>query len=566
MARRTWIERTLDLWREAKAAPSPGALYDAPRSGAWSGRSGPMTWSGWPDRGGTGDGLSGSGAARRVEPTRQALQSVSVYACCQAIAGEISAARLLVKRRIGDEGEEDVENHPLERIWESPNPHFGRGALLAYWTWSLLLTGEAYLYFLPRNGALAEIWPVPPWSIEPIPHPDKFIDGFAYRVSDHQRLRIDNRYICYSRLTNPLDPRRGLSPLVAALASVQSEIAMRRWNLNFFGKGNAAPLGVITVPRDTLDGDLEIIRQQIWDYFGSGERRVGVVRAGDMAWTAFDRSQKDMEFLAGLQEARVSINRVFGIPDGYWDKDATRANAEGAKATMLEAAVWPKLVLLAEDLNAQIAPRWLGDPDLRIAFEDVRLRNVAQELQQLGAYREFLTINELRRLAGYDQLPDWRGYLLLSEATRGAPMPATVPAMLAEREARAADTAAAAGQAATLEPAPPAPAPAPAGEGAPMDGEELTEPETDEVQAELKRWERKALKALKTGKRPDVPFESQILLIGEQRRIRDRLARATTAAEVKAAFRPAPAEEIELRIDAAMDEALRWARVVLADV
>jgi len=540
-----WIEQTLALWREAKAAPQPGALYQQ--------RSYPMGWTGWPDRGGAGAGLTGS--TRQVEHARQALQSVSVYACCSAIAGEVSAARLLIKRRIGDEGEEDVENHPLERIWEAPNPHFGRGALLAYWTWSLLLTGEAYMYFLPRNGALAEIWPIPPWSIEPIPHPQRFIDGFAYQVAEHERIRIENRYICYSRLTHPLDPRRGLSPLVAALASVQSELAMRRWNLNFFSKGNAAPLGVIAVPRDTLDHDLEIIRQQIWDYFGGGERRVGVVRAGDMAWTAFDRSQKDMEFLQGLEEARISINRVFGIPDGYWDKDATRANAEGARATMLETAVWPKLVLLAEDLNAQIAPRWLGDPDLRIAFEDVRLRNVAQELQQIGAYREFLTINELRRLAGYDQLPDWRGYLLLSEATRGAPMPATVPALLAEREARAAD---ASGQEEGV----------PAAEGATMEEDEaaLVEPTDDEVQAELKRWERKALKALRAGKRPDVPFESGIILVGEQRRIRDRLARAATPADVKAAFAPAPAEEIEIRIDAAMAEALRWARVVLADV
>jgi hypothetical protein len=53
---------------------------------------------------------------------------------------------------------------------------------------------------------------------------------------------------------------------------------------------------------------------------------------------------------------------------------------------------------------------------------------------------------------------------------------------------------------------------------------------------EMRRWQRKALKALKDGKPADVPFESDVVSIDEQAVIRERLAAACCEEEVKAAF------------------------------
>jgi HK97 family phage portal protein len=556
----TWTDRALALWSAIKAPPTPGQLYAPQRP---SGAAGPLGWEGWPDLGGTGRGLSPLGHTNRqgqqdLKNAKLAVQSVWVYSCCQAIAGEISAARLVVKRRVEKEGEEDVENHPWEKLWEQPNPFFGRASLMAYWAWSLLLTGEAYLFMRPVGGTLAEIWPVPPWSIEPIPDQKAFISGYRYDLGDDKApLTIEAKYICYSRLTNVFDPRRGLSPLVAALVAVESDLAMRAWNKNFFSKENAAPSGMITVPRDTLDADLEVIRQQIWDYFGSGQRRVGVARAGDLAWTAFDRSQKDMEFLQGREFARTEISRAFGIPDGYWDKDATRANSEGAKATMIEQAVWPKLVLLMEDLNAQAAPHWIGEDDLRITFDDIRPRNIAAEMQEFTTHATVLTVNELRRLTNRDPLPDYRGLMLLEEVKKGAPLPATIPAMAAE------DAAAEMG--------------GPGGEemeGEAMEADEGSmagEPEAEETTLEeqpdaeaeeLKRWERKALKALRAGRGAAVRFVSEAIPAEEAARISAALGAATTPDAVKAAFLKAEAEP---DIDGTWETAVKWARLALEE-
>lgn len=543
----TWLDRVLAQWRAVKAPPSPGQLV-APSSGA----SLPLAWEGWPDRGGAGRGLLGASMAAVDEANaRTAASSVWVYACCQAIAGEISAARLIVRRRVDDEGEEDIDNHPWERLWERPNPFMGRAFLMQFWAWNLLLRGEAYLYLRPVRGELAEIWPVPSWAIDPIPHPEQFIAGYAFRPRlGGEPILIEPRYIVYSRLPNPFDVRRGLSPLAAAMGAVQADLAMRRWNVNFFSRENAAPTGVISVPRDTLDADLARIRQEIADFFGDGKRRVGVARAGDLVWTPFDRSQKDMEFLQGREFSRTEISRAFGIPDGYWDKDATRANAEGAKATMIETAVWPKLELLAEDLNAQAAPVWIGDEAIRIAFEDIRPRNIGAELQQLSAYAPYLTINEARALAGYDHLPDYRGRLTLDEMRRGAPMPMTAPGLELEDLMAAFEEG---------KPVTPAPAPAPA--------QAEPEPEPLEEQ-EIKQWRRKAIKAWRAGKSANVAFRALAIPAERQTRIRERLARADNLEAIKTAFdltgAPAGLPEIDMAlvdrlIEETLGDALRWA-------
>ena len=345
---------------------------------------------------------------------------------------------------------------------------------------------------------------------------------------------------------------------------------MRAWNKNFFSKENAAPSGMITVPRDTLDSDMDVIRQQIWDYFGSGQRRVGVARAGDLAWTAFDRSQKDMEFLSGREFARTEISRAFGIPDGYWDKDATRANAEGAKATMIETAVWPKLVLLMEDLNAQAAPNWIEDDDIRITFDDIRPRNVSQELQEFTTHSPVLTVNELRALAHYDPLPDYRGLMLLEEMKKGAPLPTTVPALLAEQTAA---EQAEREQAELLAKAESAMTEMPSSPPMPVSGESTTQEalleEQTESEAELKRWERKALKSFKRTGRANVPFASGAIDVATKASIAEALMSAQTLTDVRAAFKsdiPRVSYEESLEVlHLVEEEALRWARWALEE-
>ena len=378
-------------------------------------------------------------SSNNIGTAQEAIRQHIVFRSISAIANEASVARLkVVKRKEKDESDEEVINHPFEVRWEKPNPMMGRTFLVQFWTWQLLLSGEAYLYVIPgrgKNNEISEIWPVPSWWIAPRAHPEKFIDGFAFSSDPSKQPEvIPSEYICYSRLVHPFDLRRGLSPLAAIMTEVTGDLSMGNWNKNFFGKENATPTGLVSVPRDTLDQDLNRIRTEIVDFFGSGQRRVAVARSGDIEWTAFDRSQNDMQFLQGRQYNENAILKVFGIPEGFFAKDATRANADGAKATFIENAVYPHLVSLAEDLNAQIMHRYYDDAT-RAQFVEIRPRNVQLELQEHGAIAQYLTLDEMRARFQYPPIGDVRGLMLMTEINRGLPMMGGAAALKLEEDA-----------------------------------------------------------------------------------------------------------------------------------
>ena len=555
---RNLFHRLGDAWQAYKAAPAPASLYPV-RSNIQTGF---LTFPGY-------DWLERNASAQATTDEKNAKTATAspwVYRDISAIAREFSAATLDVKKRAAG-GDEDIKNHPLERLWEAPNPFMGRAWMMQWWLWQLLLYGEAYLYVVVGPaGEPAEIWPLPSLYLTPVPDEQKFISAYLWKRPGTQAgIRIDTRPVVYTRLPNPFDIRRGLAPLCALMIEIEGDGAMARWNKNFFAKENATPSGLLAMPKDSLDADVQRVRQEVMEFFGgNGTRRVAVARAGDLAWTPFDRSQKDMEFLQGREFNQKLIDTVFGIPEGFWSKDATRANSEGAKATMIENAVWPHLVMLAEDLNAQLLPAYY-EVDLRAEFADIRPRNRALELQEFKTYQTVLPVERLLSLIDQKPLGDVRDKMLIAEINKGTPLPTTPAAQeiedyLAEQEA---DAGVGNEEALTdgTDTAPPPEAPADEA-GAPMSEEAATggpvEALPEGKAADLSRWERKALKSLRRFHTAAVKFESAAIPGAERERIGAALAQARDSAAVKMAF--AKADAVDNLIDAEWDAALDWAK------
>lgn len=534
----SWIQRVNSAFSETrqawKAQPTPAALYAPQQSMSVSG--GPIVFPGyeqWQEKYGSGNSKNDKDQQR----AKLALTSSWVFADITAIANEASISMLeVVERMAGKQEDQEVVNHPLEVLWEAPNPFMGRSYLTKFWIFNLLLSGKASLFWVPGGDGLLECWPIPSWMITPQSHPTEFISGYWFKASTEAKpIFLERKYVTFSRLVHPFDLRDGLSPLAAIFDAIEADLAMRRWNKQFFAKENAAPTGLILVPKDMLDPDLARVRMEIMEFFGgANNRRVGVARAGDMDWKPFDRSQKDMEFLQGREFSRSEIDRAFGFPDGYWSDKASRANAEGAAARMIENAVWPHLVMLAEDLNAQTIPLWYGK-QYRVQFSDIRPRNRQLELQELGAAQATLTIDEIRKKYWQlESIGDDRGKLLLAEVGKGAPpdeptdpdsMP---PALFPEDGAN------------------------------PTDADQMV-PEPDALDApdeakalDLVRWQAKATKALKAGKRASVAFESTAIPDDEHAAIKVALDTATTIDAVRDAFKKKDdltPEEMQLMID-----------------
>lgn len=552
--------------------PQPAQLY--PPSTQMGGPNW-VSWQGWDAY------YQQQGQSNNVDEQRAktAVQSPWVYSDISAIANEASVAELIVKERVGKELR-DVENHPLELLWEAPNEHMGRSFLVSFWVWSYTLASKAYLYWMPDSqGNIVEVWPVPPFMIAPVPHEKDFISGYAFKSGPQtEAIFIPREYITFSHSVNIFDVRDGLSFLVAAMLGIETDLAAAAWNRNFFKDSNGIPDGFISVPKDTLDSDLARVRSEIRDFFGGTKRGVAIARGGDLKYESWGRSQKDAEFLGSREFDQKATDRVLLFPEGYWSETANRANAEQARATMIAGAVWPLLVRLAEDMNVQggIVKRWFGE-QYRAEFKDIRPEDRELKLQELQFYEKIEMVNELRKRVGDDPLDDPRGLMFTAEIQKGTPLPATpaaeaTEAYIEEQEAAVADEGGTGDE--TTVPPEEAP-PSTEEETAAMPPEEETKVADDddfdrliasprsqewlarkaaqvaadyragktypmEMLCDLDRWERKALKSLKRFGKAAVRFESNHIPLPEQERIVMALKQAKTVEDIKAAFQHTP--------------------------
>jgi HK97 family phage portal protein len=605
---RNLLHRLGDAWTAFKAVPTPAQLYP-PRQGVSTSY---LTFPGW-------DRVEADAGGQDEARVKRAVQSTSVFANMRAIATEFSSSELIVKERKGTKLE-DVENHPLEVLWESPNPYMGRSFLMSFWAWSYTMVGKSYLYWLPVGGQIKEVWPIPPFMIKPIPDAKNFIGGYAFRARpDAEVIKIPREYITYSHSPNLFDIRDGLSFLVASMTPIEMEIAMGFWNKNFFDEQNGIPDGLISVNKDTLDSDLARIRQEIRDFFGGTRRGVAIARETDMKYQAWGRSQKDAEFIQGADLVAKQIGRTMGFPDGYWSESANRANAEQARATMIAGAVWPLLVALHEDMNAGVIKRWWGE-NFRAEFKDIRPEDRALKVSEQTLRIQYWTVNELRAEDGKDPLDDPRGEMFVAEVGKGTPIVGTPAAeqteeFIKEQEDEVAALEAEAGveeggeaveetaegglpmeeeapmkgivqdmssdgwdwvslpkglsindipeqyRAGVIESVRDMAMPTPAQEQAMRDlglaGAHAGTAFRDALITDLARWERKAIKAVKAGRSACVRFESAAIPPEEQERIRAALGGAETVDEVKAAFKAAD------DIDGQWDAATEWAKQVI---
>jgi hypothetical protein len=112
--------------RTTKAAPPPAALYPVSNQGAQGAF--PLSWPGWDAY----EKKYANDQSVDLARAKVAVTSPWVFSDITAIANEASVAVLQMKERdTSDEGETDIENHPLELVWETPNAFMGRSYLVS---------------------------------------------------------------------------------------------------------------------------------------------------------------------------------------------------------------------------------------------------------------------------------------------------------------------------------------------------------------------------------------------------------------------------------------------------
>jgi HK97 family phage portal protein len=443
-----------------------------------------------------------------------AMKTSWVYSDVSLISGMASK----VEWEVFEEEEETAESSPPQvyghawpKLWKRPNPFMGGKALMQFTIGSLLLAGESYWFLAPpRVGqGLSEVWPMLPHRMAPIASGSDFISHYMYERVNGEPLKIPAENICFVRTYNPHNLRRGLSKLSAAQLAMESDYYASLYNRQWFGKKNAVPTHIISVPQGTQKSDFFRIRREIYDEFE--ERRSMVTRAGDIKVQSLSMSQRDMEYLSGREFSSKEIDRIFGIPEGFWRAIASEANARQAERVLIEQAVQPMLELVADEINTQVINRYYEPPVVEVRPSNLIPRDRVLELREFRTYSPIMSVNEGRMERGLPEWPDpEQGEemigILLGKKGSGAELGI-------QSEGGAGSEAA--------------------------DGISPTEASSamKEWTRELKTYQRLAIRDLNSGEDPgDRVFESDYLADDVLERLKDALSGADTAEEVKAAF------------------------------
>ena len=346
-----------------------------------------------------------------------------VFACIRMIADAAASVKIEVHKTKANGDTEILSKHPLLDLMKKPNPGQTGKQFIREMVTQYLYAGETFILRLPTAGSIVKEL----YTLEPRLVTTKATDTGIFPQQYEYGAGADKIVYPVSQLTgksavkhiktvNPLDPRRGFSPMYAAARHIDIHNEGSKWNVNLLAN-SARPSGVVEVPAGT---DVSAITNlaQMFKKFWQGARNAGSVAflTAGAKFTQTSLSPKDMEFSNSLNEAAKQIAMVYGVPLPLISNEAaTFNNMDSAVERLWGDTVLPLLDDLLACLNDFLDT---GDgacltynADSVSALEAQRGRKFDRMLK--GIAGTMLTPNEAREEVGYDTHPSKLGDELL---------------------------------------------------------------------------------------------------------------------------------------------------------
>lgn len=334
-----------------------------------------------------------------------AITSAWFYSGTKLIADRIcgSDAKFKVKSRVTENNAlEEIKNHDFLTLMERPNSLMTGEFLKRYVTFWAHLSGNAYIFIstpAPGMGPVQELWPLPSNMVRPMPErirPSRLTGlpciDYMYEVGGKKTI-LPGENMIHIRFANPFDYWQGLSPLTALIQAVRTDYVQARYLHGFFGRDNAVPTAIISLPQETSNEDFEIAKQQIREQFGEG-RRSAVTRGGDLTVQTITQTIQQMEIVNGRKFNREEINHVLGIPDGLISGGASGDSRLATEITFARNTVQPWLDMLAAEMTANLGPYYNY---VVISAPSVIPQDRALAVNEFNTYSNDRTVDENRK-------------------------------------------------------------------------------------------------------------------------------------------------------------------------
>lgn len=304
------------------------------------------------------------------------------------------------------------------RLLRHPNAFYS-GVLLwmatiaDYW-----LDGNSYWLKVRGEGdRVIGLWWVPSFVIEPA-WPDDgsaFMSHYVYKPTGDVEIRLETTEVVHFRFGfDPDNIRKGRSPIKTVLREILTDEEAASYTSTVL-RNLGVPGIVISPGADDVDlGDDEAaaIKQQFMTQFTGDRRGDPLVLSANarVDRISFSPSEMDMRTIRRIPEERVS--GVIGVPAivaglGAGLDRSTFANYGEAREAGYEENIIPSHRLLSADLEIQLLPDFVADPEEHVVDFDVSEVRVLQEDEnkrwaRAGAAltQGAITISDFNRLVG----------------------------------------------------------------------------------------------------------------------------------------------------------------------
>lgn len=305
---------------------------------------------------------------------------------------------------------EQVNNHPLVRMLNNPNPKRSRGQLWGTVCRDRDLSGNAYL-LKARNvlNGVQELWRL-------APHRVRILGDGSYQYTVGRDVTIyPAEDVLHFRTDEVLDDWYGVPPLLSVWQDVISDNHMSAFLRTFFENGGTGP-GAILTTKNGLDEDAKAeIRER--------KRRLLGGQGGWFEWLILDANESTFQQLGldrGLRDAmpkeinarlEARITMITGVPGsiigsliGY--ESSSYANKRQDWQVLWDITMAPLLDGFDDVLNLGLAPEFAGIDAVEFDLQNVpalqedqaSLEERASKLWQVG----LSTWEEARAAVGLD--------------------------------------------------------------------------------------------------------------------------------------------------------------------
>jgi HK97 family phage portal protein len=333
------------------------------------------------------------GSSRTAEGQMRAMSAVgTLFAIVDRTANATALVDWKLYRKAKSGRKEDrveVTSHAALDLWNRPNNFMPRQEFVESFQQHQDLTGEAWWVISKRPGIKLplEMWPVRPDRMTPVPDRDAFLKGYLYTSPDGEQIPLELDEVIQLRRPNPLDPYRGLSPVLSILPDLDTSRYAAEWSRAFF-INSAQPGGIIEVPSALSDDQFDELRDR-WNeqHRGVGNaHRVAILEHGK--WVDRTISQRDMQFVELRGATADRVREAYGISKtaiGDFE-DINRASALAAKSWFAEQQTVPRLERIKAALNFELLPMYgTTGEGLEFDYEPPTPPDPEIEAQQLTA-------------------------------------------------------------------------------------------------------------------------------------------------------------------------------------